>query len=473
MDLIHILILALATLPFMWLVPATLRPTGLFIGSLLVIAWIVGDSGLTQFDVLLLAATFGIVVVAWWLIQPATTDNKTPPIRTYTLIGGVIVLGWGSSALNNDASSLPLMLVLMLTATTGAFSMKYFLPERANTIVFQQMSLFAIYGIVAILVVIKLPQLAQLFGFALDWDAKSLATSSPFVWLGFSYIAFRLMGLLFDFRAGRLPKDGLSLRDTMTYVLFFPAFTAGPIDRAQRFVPEMLEARPLDSARLVEGSTRIAVGIFKKFVIADSLALVAMSPRLIDLTQNTAGLWVLLYLYAFQIFFDFSGYSDVAIGLGRLYGITLPENFDRPYTQQNIQQFWQRWHITLSTWFRVYYFTPLSRFFITRKQRPPQFVIILISQLTTMILIGLWHGITWNFVLWGVWHGVGLFAHKMLADNTKGWTKRVNANPWSRWLMYGGSVLATFHFVALGWVFFALPNVSDSLTMLSRLFGGS
>jgi len=196
-----------------------------------------------------------------------------------------------------------------------------------------------------------------------------------------------------------------------------------------------------------------------------------MSPALIDQTETTLGLWVLLYLYAFQIYFDFSGYSDVAIGLGRLYGITLPENFDRPYIQPNVQQFWQRWHMTLSTWFRVYYFTPFSRLLIRSSYRPPQFVIILLSQVTTMALIGLWHGITVNFFLWGVWHGVGLFLHKMLADNTRGWHKRVTATVWPRRIIYVGSVFVTFHFVAIGWVFFALPGPEDSLTILTRLFG--
>jgi D-alanyl-lipoteichoic acid acyltransferase DltB (MBOAT superfamily) len=182
-------------------------------------------------------------------------------------------------------------------------------------------------------------------------------------------------------------------------------------------------------------------------------------------------LWILVYLYSLQIFFDFSGYSDVAIGLGRLYEITLPENFDRPYIQRNLQQFWQRWHITLSTWFRVYWFTPFSRTLIRSAYKIPQWVIVLLSQLTTMFLIGMWHGVTLNFAVWGLWHGVGLFLHKTLADNSKSWFKRVNERAWSRRLMYVGSVFATFHFVTLGWVFFALPHVSDSLDLFLRLFG--
>ena len=279
------------------------------------------------------------------------------------------------------------------------------------------------------------------------------------------------MAVLFDYRAGRLPEEGLSLRDMAVYVLFFPAFTAGPIDRAPRFITELSNGNALDSIRIIEGGSRIVVGVFKKFVIADSFALVAMNPTLIEQTKTTEGLWILLYLYTFQIFFDFSGYSDVAIGIGRLYGITLPENFDRPYLQRNIQQFWQCWHITLSTWFRVYFFIPFSRMLIQTRYQIPQWIIVFVCQLATMALIGLWHGVTINFLMWGLWHGVGLFLHKMLADHTRQWYRRVNEQNWPRRMLHFASIITTFHFVALGWVFFAQPSVSESMIMFRKLFG--
>ena len=114
-------------------------------------------------------------------------------------------------------------------------------------------------------------------------------------------------------------------------------------------------------SRTVEGVSRIMIGIFKKFVVADSLARFALSVQLVNDAQTSAGLWVLLYAYAIRLCFDFSGYSDIAIGLGRLFGINLPENFDRPYIKSNITTFWQSWHMTLSAWARFYVFTPLSR----------------------------------------------------------------------------------------------------------------
>lgn len=479
MTIEQIVFFAFAAPVFMWGVSARMRPWGLMVGSLLAALWWVGGIQVATVDVILSLLLLGLIVSVWWLVQPTgdhTEENSSGTITTedgYALVimTSVLLLLGGFALMQTDNLSIAVLPVLgVVTLGIGANSLSQIAPSVRDQLA-QSIAWLLIILIICLLVSLKLPALATFWGELLRWDTTSVIADSPIVWIGFSYVAFRIMAVLLDYRAGRLAKQGYSLRDLTVYVLFFPAFTAGPIDRAGRFIPELNQPQDLSSARLVEGSTRIAVGLFKKFVIADSLALVSMSPALIDQTETTLGLWVLLYLYAFQIYFDFSGYSDVAIGLGRLYGITLPENFDRPYIQPNVQQFWQRWHMTLSTWFRVYYFTPFSRLLIRSSYRPPQFVIILLSQVTTMALIGLWHGITVNFFLWGVWHGVGLFLHKMLADNTRGWHKRVTATVWPRRIIYVGSVFVTFHFVAIGWVFFALPGPEDSLTILTRLFG--
>lgn len=477
MEFVHIVVLSGLALPFMWFVPSRWRPFGILVGSITTIAWLLAGDGFTPLDMMLIMATLMLVIATWWIIQPQDAVLHRDDTLSLGIIAVVLVVLWLVQAVTNadNALSLNTMMALSLSLVVATVSFRGMVvsEDKDYVVTAKRAALLLSGSIIMLLGIIKFPPLANLTGFALTWDAQSLSTASPFVWLGFSYIAFRLLALLLDFRAKRLPKTRLSLRDTVAYILFFPAFTAGPIDRAQRFIPEFQDRRTLDTSLLVEGGTRIAIGVFKKFVIADTLALVALSPELLERTQSPSGLWLLLYLYALQIFFDFSGYSDVAIGMGRLYGIMLPENFARPYIQRNIQQFWQRWHMTLSTWFRVYYFTPLSRAMITSRIRFPQPVMIFIAQVTTMLLIGLWHGITLNFFLWGLWHGIGLFVHKLLADNTRAWTKRVNSKRWSRRLMYVMSVFATFHFVALGWVFFALPDVTSSLTMLSRLFGGA
>lgn len=450
MTLAHILVFGGLALPFMWLVPDRWRPWGLFAGSLIGVVWLMTDGRFTRLDVLLFSTTVLLTVAVWWLQSNAIQRGDYVALM---LVGaGFVAVSMFVPAYRGS--------LLFGGAVTSVSALSLSRIERDSKVVVPVLVLF----IIGILIVLKYSPLSVFFG-----DVLSDRSASPLVWLGFSYVSFRLIAVLLDYRAGRV--SGYSLRDLAVYVLFFPAFTAGPIDRSQRFITELNTTRILDSALLVEGWGRIVVGVFKKFVVADSLALLSMSPILIERTDTTLGLWMLVYIYAFQIFFDFSGYSDVAIGIGRLYGITLPENFNRPYLQPNIQQFWQRWHITLSTWFRVYYFTPFSRALIKSRVSFPQWVIVLSAQITTMVLIGLWHGISLNFFLWGLWHGLGLFLHKLLADNTKGWFRQVQQRVWSRWLMYAASVLTTFHFVALSWVLFALPTFSDSVAMYRGLFG--
>ncbi|GAB4517500.1 MAG: hypothetical protein OHK0046_24140 [Anaerolineae bacterium] len=307
---------------------------------------------------------------------------------------------------------------------------------------------------------------------ALTGQDTTLAAVTDLGWLGFSYVAFRLIHTVRDRQMDKLPE--LSLREFMTYVVFFPAFIAGPIDRAERFTKD-LQALPhmsgLEPLRFTEGMTRIMVGIFKKFVIADTLALgLALNPINADQAISTPGLWVLLYGYALRLFFDFSGYTDVAIGIGILLGIRLPENFNRPYSRTSITAFWQSWHMTLSNWARFYVFTPVSRALLTRKPKPSPILIVLLAQLTTMIVIGLWHGITLNFFIWGAWHGVGLFIHKQWTDRTRPFYRRLEQRPALKRLESAGSWFLTFHFVMLGWVWFALPQTAQSVRVLRELF---
>jgi D-alanyl-lipoteichoic acid acyltransferase DltB (MBOAT superfamily) len=272
---------------------------------------------------------------------------------------------------------------------------------------------------------------------------------------------------------GILPSP--SLREFATYVIFAPAYVAGPIDRAERFVVD-LRALPglhgLDPARIGLALWRIGLGLFKKFVIADSLAQgMALNPLNATQVTNTPGLWLLLYGYALRLYFDFAGYTDVAIGLGLLFGIRLPENFDRPYLQTNITAFWQSWHITLSNWARFYVFTPLSRTLLRRKPRPSSSFILLTAHLSTMVVIGLWHGITWNFFIWGVWHALALFAHKQWSDRTRSWYRTLQERPRQKMVWSAVSWFLTFHYVVIGWVWFLLPTPALALQTIGRLFG--
>jgi D-alanyl-lipoteichoic acid acyltransferase DltB (MBOAT superfamily) len=295
----------------------------------------------------------------------------------------------------------------------------------------------------------------------------TLAGMADLNWLGFSYVAFRLIHTLRDRQTGNLPS--LSLREYITYVIFFPAYTAGPIDRAERFAKDLRQPFALSAAEVTGGLARIAGGVFKKFVLADTLAIFALSGTNAAQITSTRWAWVLLYAYAFRLYLDFGGYTDIAIGIGRLCGVKLPENFDRPYLKQNLTTFWNSWHITLAQWFRAYFFNPLTR---ALRSRPlPPWLIILIGQAGTMVLIGLWHGVTWNFAAWGLWHAVGLFVHSRYAEFARprlGW---LEARPGLKRAAAALGTLLTFHYVVLGWVWFALPNLALSLRVLGRLFG--
>ncbi len=292
-------------------------------------------------------------------------------------------------------------------------------------------------------------------------------TVNNFSWLGFSYIAFRLIGTLRDASAGRLPA--MSLSEFVTYVVFAPALIAGPIERAERFVSDLRATWVVNIPDFVAGMQRIAIGSLKKFIFADTLAMMALHP--INAPHVHAGIptWVVAYAYALQIFFDFAGYSDMAIGAARCLGIRLPENFANPYFAPNLTQFWHRWHMSLTQWIRAYYFNPLARALRRRELSPA--VIIATAQVSTMLLIGLWHGVSMNFAVWGLWHGIGLFLHNRWNE----FARRRLAIPEERLgLQRTANIVGafvTFHYVTLGWVWFALPNPSMSLLVFRKLFG--
>jgi D-alanyl-lipoteichoic acid acyltransferase DltB (MBOAT superfamily) len=252
--------------------------------------------------------------------------------------------------------------------------------------------------------------------------------------------------------------------------VFFPAYTAGPIDRAERFDKDyaaLATMRSWDPDRISEGLTRVGVGLFKKFVIADSLAIFSLGAA--QGPETTFDLWIMLYSYAFRIYFDFSGYTDIAIGIGILFGVKMPENFNRPYLKPNIAAFWQSWHMTLSNWVRFYVYTPLSRRLLRYKARITNDGIIFISTMTTMIVIGLWHNVTLPFFIWGVWHGVGLFVHRLWSDRTRKWYRGLTPAQNRLWTIAG--IVITFHFVLLGWVWFAVPDFDEALDLFLMLFG--
>ena len=321
--------------------------------------------------------------------------------------------------------------------------------------------------LLALLVVLKSPTLAEYTSALLrrlNGQDPGLASTLDIRWLGYSYIAFRLLHTVLDRRSGRMPQ--VSLDEYLTYTLFFPTLTAGPIDRLPRFLDDLQAGHKIDGERLLTAGKRLVTGVFMKFVLADGLAVFALNQTNAVQTHSTPWMWLLTYAYAFRIFFDFAGYTSIAIGIGHLFGFTLPENFRQPYRQPNLTVFWNCWHMTLAQWFRAYFFNPLTRGL--RQRKWPVALILVLGQFGTMALIGLWHGLTWNFLIWGLWHGLGLFVHNRWAEYRKG------KEAIQRQLVGGktAGLLLTFHYVLLGWVWFALPTPALALHVFGILFGG-
>ncbi len=330
--------------------------------------------------------------------------------------------------------------------------------------------MLAVVALIGLLLLIKTPSAAAwLFEAVATLRGKEAGGQPVLAWLGFSYVSFRLLHTIFDRLAGRLPS--VSMADYMNHVIFFPAITAGPIDRVERFVAGLNSPLPLDAEGWLDAGQRICIGLFKKFVVADALAWIALNETYARDAQSAGWLWTLLYAYSLRIYFDFGGYTDIAIGLGRLLGIRLPENFDSPYLKPNLTQFWNSWHITLTQWFRSYFFNPLTRVMRSTSKPVSPWMMILFSQISTMLLIGLWHGVTVNFILWGLWHGCGLFIQNRWSEFARArFSERVTSLSSQRLLQFAGTFL-TFNFVSLGWLFFALPSPELAWNAMLKLAG--
>jgi alginate O-acetyltransferase complex protein AlgI len=396
-----------------------LRKPLLLILSTGVIFWLQPALPIRGLDFWLPVATL-VLVALGWVITSKVEERKTRAslITGAMVVGTVLVIALtrtlGMTGLitpSRPPQTLKVIIVLLVAVAIIVLSYimlkgKSPLPCKVGIVLLR-----------AVFVALKLPVLTGWLSGALRlWNgqARDLASALDLRWLGFSYIAFRLIHTLRDRQNGRLPA--MALDEYFIYMLFFPAISAGPIDRSERFIKDLRQPFIPTAEAFGGASKRLVIGLLKKFVVADLLAMIALNTANAAQVSSMGWAWVLVYAYAFQIFFDFSGYTDIAIGMGLLMGIKLPENFNAPYLKPNLTQFWNNWHITLTQWFRAYFFNPLTRALRSAKKPTPVWLVILITQVATMILIGLWHGITLNFVLWGLWHGLGMFIQNRWSD---------------------------------------------------------
>lgn len=472
MDLAQIAVMLAAAALYVTILPVRWRGWALMIGSAMAIYWLQPSLAIRWLDYALPTATLALAILGWYFTLPSGAKPKPSDAAACGVIVLIILVlslaRYIEFPLQLTTRPPPLeTIVIALVILSGlGLLFRRFLPSKA-------LLWAGLFGMIALFIVVKTPTLAQETARLLRLNAgqdASLAVGSELGWLGFSYVAFRLIQTFRDRQSGLLPE--LTLSEYLTFILFAPAFAAGPIARAENFVDSYRALPSLngrDAQRLTIGLSRIASGMFKKFVIADSLAVFSLSHTLAEQAQTTGSLWVMLYAYGLRLYFDFSGYTDIAIGLGILFGILLPENFDRPYLKNNIAAFWQSWHKSLSDWVRFYVYSPLSRAMLRRKPKPSNYVIIFISTAATMVIIGLWHEVALPFLIWGLWHAGGLFVHKVWSDKTRTWYRHLTPGRKRVWTVAG--VLITLQFVMLGWVWFAMPSLNQALAVFAGLFG--
>ncbi len=443
------------------------------VASILAIYWLQPASPIRHLDFWLPTACLALTVLTWLFTRPKESTNLSKNITSGAVIAAIILLIGLTRYLgpvccltsSKPPDILQVSLAVIIVALLSFFAVRFSTPKIGWIVA----STIIITGLFIILKSEYLAKMTSIVLRAMNSQPVELASAFDIRWLGFSYVAFRLLHTLRDRISGRLPE--LMLQEFLTYVIFFPAYTAGPIDRVQRFTQDLHKSFQLDQATTLQAGKRILIGIFSKFVVADGLALFALNSNNSSQVSSTFWLWVMLYAFALRIFFDFSGYTDIAIGMGLLMGIQLPENFERPYLKPNMTQFWNSWHITLAQWFRAYFFNPITRALRSSPRQLPIALIIFIGQLSTFILIGLWHGISWNFVIWGAWQGIGLFIHNRWSDWTRPRISMIESKP-NLHKLYGVSgTLLTFNYVCLGWVWFALATPSQSWNTFLKLFG--
>lgn len=241
--------------------------------------------------------------------------------------------------------------------------------------------------------------------------------------------------------------------DYFLYIMLFPQMIAGPIVRYQE-IASQLGARKEGMDDRIMGLFRFAIGLGKKVLIANVLAQKSDFVFSLNYAEISPGLaWLGLLFYAMQIYFDFAGYSDMAIGLGRMMGFRFPENFNSPYISQSISEFWRRWHITLGRWMKDYLYIPLGGSQVSSSFR------LYFNLWIVFLVSGFWHGASWNFLIWGAYHGLFLIADRLFLDKI------------GKYITKTGRIALTLFLTLLGWVFFRVTDFSDSLQFFASLFG--
>lgn len=279
--------------------------------------------------------------------------------------------------------------------------------------------------------------------------------------VGISFYTFQALSYSIDVYRGKL-EPTRDIIGFFAFVSFFPQLVAGPIERATNLLPQFANARRFDYDTAVDGLRQILWGLFKKIAVADSCALF-VNPVFQNYSDYSgSALTLAAILFAIQIYGDFSGYSDIAIGTAKLFGIRLMRNFRNPYFSRDIAEFWRRWHISLTTWFRDYVYIPLGGSRVHKAA-------IIRNTLIIFLLSGLWHGANWTFVAWGAYHAL-LFLPLILPGKNRKYTDETAMGRWLPTWKELAQMLLTFVLVTIGWILFRADNITTAFDFIGHIF---
>lgn len=308
-----------------------------------------------------------------------------------------------------------------------------------------------------------------------QWLATKYVETPGFIVLGISFYTLRLLGYLIDVYQRRVPAER-EVGILVAYSAFFPEFLSGPIDRSGALVPQLRSPMPFTEAMAARGLRRFAWGLFKKAVVADQLAAFVNPVFASPISFPGISLTLAVVFFAFQMYYDFSSYSDMAIGIGEVFGFRLAKNFDRPYAAKTISEFWRRWHISFSSWLRDYVFLPVAYSISRRVETTPglgeasrrDHATYAVTALATMLLAGLWHGAGWTFLTWGLLIGSYMVIGRLTKKTRWKLTKVIGLG--KRPKMHAAvQVVTVFVLMDIAWVFFRASSMSDALYILTHL----
>lgn len=373
---------------------------------------------------------WGLLLIASYIFYMAWKPSYIVLILLCTVVNYIAAI---EIEKNKEKSIRKFWLVLSLLISLGVLFVYKYLPFINETL----MGVFTYLG--------------------LDYPVQTFDIFLP---MGISFYTFQSLSYTIDVYRGdtRAERNFFYLS---LYVTFFPQLVAGPIERSDRLLPQFRKKVDFDIDRIVAGTKIMILGFFKKIVIADRLAVAVNA--VYNSPESFSGIYYVIatLLFAFQIYCDFSGYSQIAIGSAKVLGIELMQNFDRPYLSKSVQEFWRRWHISLSTWFRDYVYIPLGGSRVARSR-------YYMNIMATFLLSGLWHGASWNFVIWGGLHGL----YQVIGHMTSKTREKIKAalKIDGTFLLKVFQVAFIFTLTSFAWIFFRANTFSDSIYIINNLF---